>query len=158
MAIGTSTGTDQSFSTQHRRIKGWVMVEIDGAGWWWRSAPQVQTVIFAAGFVEGFGRIMGKNEEKIKAKNEDKPSWLTHSKTISTQKIPTQLTLKPLGNQTHKSRKIYKSALKETNKQTQNSLGKIRCQQTQNSLTPFDDNNSGGFFVSRFCADQSFLR
>ena len=64
MAIGTSTGTDQSFSTQHRRIKGWVMVEIDGAGWRWRSAPQVQTVIFAAGFVEGFGRIIGEKRRE----------------------------------------------------------------------------------------------
>ena len=34
--------------------------------------------------------------------NQDKPNWLTHSKSISTQKIPTQTTLKPLGNQTHK--------------------------------------------------------
>ena len=41
--------------------------------------------------------------------NQDKPNWLTHSKSISAQKIPTQSTLKPLGNQNHKSRKIYKS-------------------------------------------------
>ena len=40
--------------------------------------------------------------------NQDKPNWLTHSKSISAQKIPTQSKLKPLGNQTHKSRKIYK--------------------------------------------------
>ena len=80
---------------------------------------------------------------KSQHKNKDKPSWLTHSKSISTQKIPTQSTLKPLGNQTHKSRKIYKSALKpkkktkkqkQTNKQTQNSLGKIWCQQRQRIL------------------------
>ena len=97
----------------------------------------------------------GKMKRKSQHKNEDKPSWLTHSKSISAQKIPTQSTLKPLGNQTHKSRKIYKSALKK--KKKQNSLDKIRCQQTQNSLTPFDANNGGGFSVSRFCVDQSFL-
>ena len=57
-------------------------------------------------------------KRKSQHKNEDKPSWLTHSKSISAQKIPTQSTLKPLGNQTHKSRKIYKFALKKKNKQT----------------------------------------
>ena len=51
--------------------------------------------------------------------NQDNPNWLTHSKSISAQKIPTQSILKPLGNQTHKSRKIYKFTLKKkTNKQT----------------------------------------
>ena len=61
----------------------------------------------------------GKMKRKSQHKNEDKPSWLTHSKSISAQKIPTQSTLKPLGNQTHKSRKIYKSALKKKKKTKQ---------------------------------------
>ena len=60
----------------------------------------------------------GKMKRKSQHKNEDKPSWLTHSKSISAQKIPTKSTLKPLENQTHKSRKIYKSTLKKKKNKT----------------------------------------